>query len=185
MKGSAVLFTALLSLATALSPAAADIGKPSGAVVLTVAGNIANTNRPAYDQRRDVLFKFHEYTFDRAFAFDRAMLERLGVARVHIEYEGWAGPMTFTGPRLANVLKAVGCRSGPLVTLAVDGFSHEISRAEVEAREWVVATRIDGRPLGIGDRGPLWLVFDPPGERAATEDEENMWPWALFFIQCI
>ena len=165
-------------------PAAADIGKPSGAAVLTVAGNITNTNRPAYDQERDVLFKYREYTFDRAFAFDRAMPESLDVRKIRIEYKGWTDPKTFTGPRLADVLTAVGWRGGLLAALAVDGFSHEISREEVEVREWVVATRIDGRPLGIGDRGPLWLVFDPPGDRPATEEEEGMWPWALFFIQC-
>ena len=184
MKNSIVLLAVLLSMALVAPSAAADIGRPSGAVVLTVAGNIDNTNRPGYDPRRDALFKYHEFTFARAFAFDRAMLESLGVANIRIEYKDWIGPMTFTGPRLADVLKAVGCRGGPLVTLGVDGFSVEISRAEVTAREWVLATRIDGRPPGIGDRGPLWLVFDPPGDRPATEEEESMWPWALFFVQC-
>ncbi len=36
----------------------------------------------------------------------------------------------------------------------------------------------------IGGRGPLWLVFDPPGSRPATDEEESMWPWSLFFIGC-
>ena len=34
-----------------------------------------------------------------------------------------------------------------------------------QAHDWVLATRTDGRALGIGERGPLWLVFDPLGER--------------------
>ena len=53
----------------------------------------------------------------------------------------------------------------------------------VEAHDWVLATRTDGRALGIGERGPLWLVFDPLGERPATKDESSMWPWAVFLIQ--
>ena len=71
-----------------------------------------------------------------------------------------------------------------VTTLSLDGYSTRIAAAEVEAREWVVATRTDGRALGIGERGPLWLVFDPPGERPVTEDESAMWPWAMFLIQC-
>lgn len=145
MNRCAILLAVLLSVVPAAPSATADIGKPSGAVVLTVAGNIANTNRPAYDQRRDVLFKYHEQTFNKAFAFDRAMLESLGIAKTRIEYEGWASPVTFAGPRLADALKTVGWQGGPLVAVAVDGFSREISPAEVEVRDWIVATRIDGR----------------------------------------
>ena len=128
--------------------------------------------------------KYHERTFDKAFEFDRVMLERLGVTQIRIEYERWDGPITFSGPRLAEVLKAAGWRGGALVTLGLDGYSTRISAAEVEAHDWVLATRTDGRALGIGERGPLWLVFDPLGERPATKDESSMWPWAVFLIQC-
>ena len=66
----------------------------------------------------------------------------------------------------------------------LDGFATEISAAKVAAHDWVLSTRADGRPHGIGDRGPLWLVFDSPEERPATAEEESMWPWSLFFIGC-
>lgn len=184
MKIPAVLLAALLVLASAALPAAADIWKPSGTVVLTIAGNIGNSNRPAYDDWHDVLLKYHEYAFDKAFEFDHAMLERQDVAEVRIERRGWPGPVTFSGPRLADVLKTVGWRGGELVALSLDGYSQRISRVEVEARDWVLATRADGRPLAIGGRGPLWLLFDPPGDWPASEDEEAAWPWALFFILC-
>jgi hypothetical protein len=29
----------------------------------------------------------------------------------------------------------------------------------------------------------LWLVFDPPGDRPATTEEEGKWPWAIFLIE--
>ena len=184
MKLPAAFIAAVFVSMLAASASAAETKMPHDAVVLTVAGNIANTNRPGYDEKRDVFLKYHERAFDKAFAFDRAMLEGLGVTEIRIAYEGWSGPMTFSGPRLADVLKAAGCRGGPLVTLALDGFATKISAAQVEAHDWVLATRTDGRPLGIGGRGPLWLVFDPPGERPASAEEEAMWPWALFFIEC-
>lgn len=157
---------------------------PAGPVVLTVTGNITKANRPAYDEKRDMFFKYHKRAFDKAFVFDHAMLEGLGVTEVRAEHKGWAGPKAASGPRLTDVLDAAGCRGKALETLALDGFRFRLSKADLEARDWVVATRADGRPLGIGDRGPLWLVFDPPGDRPATEKEIGLGPWALFFIQC-
>ena len=184
MKTLAAIAATFLALAfTAPSPAFAGEA-PAGPVVLTVAGNIANSNRPAYRDKLDVIFRYHKRTFDRAFAFDRAMLEGLGTVALRIEHAGWGGPMTVSGPRLADVLKMVGCSGGPPATLALDGFSTEISREDLDAHDWVVATRAEGRPLGLGERGPLWLVFDPPGERPATDEEADQWPWALFFIEC-
>ena len=108
----------------------------------------------------------------------RAMLEGLGTVELRIEHAGWGGPMDVSGPRLADVLETAGCPGGPLATLALDGFNTEISPETLEAHDWVVATRAEGRPLGLGERGPLWLVFDPPGERPATDEEADQWPWA-------
>ncbi len=149
------------------SAMAAEI--PAGPVVLTVAGNIVRVNRPAYDADRDMFFRHHKRTFANAFVFDRTMLESLGVKTIHVK---WTGPEVISGPRLVDVLAAAGCREKTVDTLALDGFRF---KADTEAREWIVATRADGRPLGIGDRGPLWLV---------TEKDVGLGPWALFFIEC-
>ena len=184
-KGFVTLFLcAVLGLAPAAPAQAAATKAPAGAVLLTVAGAVAHVNRPAYDEKRDVFFKYHERSFDKAFAFDRAMLEDLGVVEVRIDYAGWDGPKRLSGPRLVDVLEAAGCGNGPIATLALDGFGTEVSAARLAAHDWVLSTRDGGRPHDIGGRGPLWLVFDPPGDRPATAEEESMWPWQLFFIRC-
>lgn len=179
----AVLFALAALLPPALAPlaAAAEAESPAGPVVLTVAGDIGKTNRPPFDAGRDAFLEYHERTFDKAFAFDRAMLESFAAREAEIDLGG--GPRMFSGPRLSDVLDAIGCR-GPLTTLALDGFGSDISVADRDSRDWILATAMDGRPFGLGDRGPLWLVFDPPGARPATEEEQGMWPWALFFIRC-
>ena len=53
---------AAVTLVFATALCAADTEAPAGPVVLTVAGNIANTNRPAYNEKRDVFLKHHERT---------------------------------------------------------------------------------------------------------------------------
>ena len=88
MKLSAAFMAAVLISMLAASISVADMKMPHGAMTLTVAGNIANSNRPAYDIKRDVSLKYHERAFDKAFAFDRAMLEGLGVTEIRIAYEG-------------------------------------------------------------------------------------------------
>ena len=175
------LLTFLLVLLTAM-PAAADLNTPSGAVVLTVTGNIAQTNRGPFVKKRDSFFGFHERSFSKAAEFDRAMLDDLGTHRATIAYKGWAEPVTFQEPRLADVLKAMGWNGTKITTLALDGFGTEIKKADIDARNWILATWGNGKPFGIGQRGPLWLVFDPPEDRPATVDEEGKWPWAIFLI---
>lgn len=175
---------ALAGCGVGFPPMDARAAEPNGAVVLTVAGELTKPNRPAYDRRRDVFFKYHERSFGRAVEFDRAMLEALGVVRARIEFAGWDGPKDLSGPRLVDVLTAAGCASGPIATLALDGFATELSADALSAHGWFLSTRANGRPHAIGGRGPLWLVFDPPGDRPATAEEESMWPWQLFFIRC-
>ena len=175
------LLTCLLVLLTAM-PAAADLNRPEGAVVLTVTGNIAHTNRDPFVKKRDSFIAFHERSFTKAAEFDRAMLDDLGTHRAYIEFDGWAEPVTFQGPRLADVLKAVGWTGSKITTLALDGFGTEIAKKDIDAHNWILATRGNGKPFGIGQRGPLWLVFDPPGDRPATAEEEGKWPWAIFLI---
>ncbi len=176
---------AALSTVSAMSPAARADGLPAatGTVILTIGGNIANANRPPFDPARDGFLKHHERRFDRAAAFDLPMLEALGTRSATIAYAKWPAPVTFSGPLLADVLKAAGWNGTQITTLALDGFGTKIARPALDSRDWILATRADGKPLGIGARGPLWLVFDPPGDRPATDEEEAMWPWALFYIE--
>ena len=184
MRSSTIPGAALLVLASMAAAPAGGAQVPNGQVVLTVAGDIAEANRPAYDERRDVFFAYHERSFADAFDFDLEMLEELGVREVHIEYENWPGPMSLSGPLLTDVLETAGCARGPLSTLSLDGYATEISEAQLAAHEWILATKANGRPLAIGGRGPLWLIYDPPGERPALLEESETWPWALFVIRC-
>lgn len=180
------LAAAFLLLASLVLPGiatAADLPAPEGAVVVTVAGNIANTNRGAFDADADLFLNYHGVSFDKAAAFDRAMLEALGMHEVEVAYEGGPAPVRVTGPRLADLVAAVGGEGETVSLMALDGFASEISRADLEALDWIVGIEQDGRPLGLGQRGPLWVVYTYPDGRALTADDEMRWPWATFYIE--
>jgi hypothetical protein len=179
-RGLAVLFVALL-LVPAGAAAAAELAAPQGAVVLTVAGNIENANRPPFDADRDLFLKYHDRGFERAAAFDREMLESLGMQEIEIAWEGGPAPVRLAGPRLKDLVAAVGGRGAAVTVLALDGYASEIAWDDLQALDWIVALSQDGRPLGLGQRGPLWVVYSYPDGRPLTAEDELRWPWATFY----
>jgi hypothetical protein len=175
----------LLASALMLSPVAApagDLAAPGGPVVLTVTGKITRTNRGPFDDFEDAFLKYHERRFEKAAAFDRAMLEGLGMAEVVVRYDAWPKSYRFQGPWLKDVLAAVGAAPEGVTILALDGFAQEISKQDLDAYDWIVAIKRDGRFLDIGRHGPLWVVYGRRDGQAMTEDDEQRWPWAAFLI---
>jgi hypothetical protein len=163
--------------------AAAELSPASGQIVLTIAGNIANTNRAAFDAFRDPFINYHERKFDKAAEFDLAMLEGLGMREVEVSYEAWPGPIRLAGPLLGDVLDAIGAEPAGLTALALDGFAVELTKEQLEQETWIVAIKLDGEYMGIGQRGPAWLVFDPGDDKSVTAEEEGTWPWAAFYLE--
>jgi hypothetical protein len=162
---------------------AADLPSASGQVVLTVAGEIENTNRPAFTEFDDAFTNYHDRKFDNAAEFDLGMLEDLGMREVEVNYEAWPRPVRLAGPLLKDVLDAVGAEPSQLTVLALDGFAVELSAEDLASETWIVAIQLDGELMSLGQRGPAWVVFDPGEDETITAEEEGTWPWAAFFMQ--
>lgn len=151
--------------------------------MVTIAGEIKQGNRGAFDPATDLFLKYHEKSFETAAEFDYAMLEALGMQQVEISIPEWPVPVQLEGPRLEDLLAAVGA-SGKTVTLvALDGYASEIPWADVTSLDWIVGIKRDGRYLGLGQQGPLWVVYSYPDGRALTIEDEQRWPWAAFYIE--
>ena len=162
---------------------AAELGQPAGQVVLTVAGAIGVTNRGPYDDFEDGFFKHHERKFEKASAFDLAMLEGLGMQEVAVAYDAWPRAVRFEGPWLKDVLNAAGAAGKDVTAVALDGYAEEISAADLAAYDWIVAVKRDGRYLDIGQRGPLWIVYARRDGKAIGAEDDARWPWAVFMIE--
>ena len=157
---------------------AADTVEP---VVLTVIGDVANSNRGPVDEFADALFSANSIEFDKAHAFTRAELAALPQKSVTANAEEWPGPVKLSGPSLADVMAAAGVTSANLGFTALDGYEIEFDPGEMAAHDWVLAIDQDGKPLSIGGRGPVWLVYDT-AEGKATGDQEARWVYSIFAI---
>ena len=102
---------------------------------------------------------------------------------IDIEVDTLIEPVQLEGPLLSDVLKAVGGEKKDITVLALDGFASEISAADLETYEWLLAIKQDGRYLGLGQRGPTWLVYSRRDSKPLTEEDELRWPWAAFLIE--
>lgn len=181
LSGFVTTLLLLVVLSVAL-PAQMSRAETAGPTVVTVIGELGETNRPPFNAFTDSLFAYHELSFDKAFAFDRAALLALPQISLVANATNWERPVSASGPRLADVLAQAGVAAEAGVTLtALDGYAVELDGKQRQAEDWVLALSADGTPLGVGGRGPLWLLYDTGGE-ALSDDGEAKWVYSIFTI---
>jgi len=180
-----ILAVFALAIGLALpAPGSATAGPaPKGPHLLTISGDVLDTNRPASDPFRDAYFEHQGLSFERAFAFDAAMLSKLKQHKVRANSFEFPSRVVASGPRLEDVLDQAGVRKDAAITVyALDGYAITFSPEERAETQYILAIEADDRPLAVGGRGPLWLLHDT-GDRAVTEDDEAKWVWAVYYIE--
>jgi hypothetical protein len=166
----------------ALAAPTATAAEPA---VLTLTGAIAEPNRPPADPFRDSLFHALQEDFEHGHAFTRAELLDLPQQELAVEYPGWPRAVTVRGPRLLDVLKAAGGMGGDRVLVqALDGYAPEFALGDITA-DFVLALEAEGEPLGIGGRGPVWLVFPPDSYAGQDSSNDAGLAWAVFHIKVL
>lgn len=177
-----------LALAAPLHAAPAPRSR-SGPALLTVAGATTRSNRGALDPALDQLLVKHGSRFDMAWAFDATMLARLPAVAITPTLEYDAKPHQLSGPLLSTVVEAAGVAAGAnalLALRAIDGYTVAVPLVDVRRWRMIVATMLDGAPLGLGGLGPQWAVYD--ADRIAEfkdkplKERFALCPWGLYFI---
>ncbi|MCJ8237150.1 molybdopterin-dependent oxidoreductase [Peteryoungia algae] len=128
----------LASLISATSVPALDA--PTGPVVLTVKGEISNTNAGDTAQ------------------FDLAMLDGLKHRKAEMETPWTEGKVTFEGPLLREILTAVGATGTILKVRALNDYAADVP-ADDARLQTILATKLDGKLMSVRDKGPLMLVY--------------------------
>ncbi|MEM1421565.1 MAG: hypothetical protein AAF661_03905 [Pseudomonadota bacterium] len=160
----------------------------AGQSILTIAGPDVAPNRDAVTQETPGFFKYHEVTFENGAALDLEALEAMGMREIIGKLPGTDLTVAYSGPPLMDVLKATrkegsGALPEIISVMALDGYAADIAVADIEAHNAILATRVDGEPMGIGDLGPTMVVFEMPddAEKAGTLGDAQV--WSAFFIR--
>jgi hypothetical protein len=91
-------------------------------------------------------------------AFDRAMLKALPQTSFTTTTIWTEGAHRFTGVQLADLLDAVDAEGETLRAAALNDY--EITMPVAEARDGaLVAYAMDGEPMSVREKGPLWIVY--------------------------
>ncbi|PZX11348.1 hypothetical protein LX81_03939 [Palleronia aestuarii] len=121
--------------------AADALARPTGPVVLTISGDIEKTNA------------------EGAAEFDLEMLEALPGRETVIDTPWYSGTKTFSGPLISAVLDAVGAGEGALKVIALNDYTAEIPRDDVDEYPVILATRIDGERMSVREKGPSFVIY--------------------------
>ena len=94
------------------------------------------------------------------------------------------GAITFSGPSLHSLVTQAGITEGTLSLTAVNDYAIQISVADIEDDAPIVATLMDGEPIGRREKGPYWLVFPYDSEaKYQSEDVYSQSIWQLVSIE--
>jgi hypothetical protein len=176
----ALFLAALAVLGSVLSPGAARADRQ---VILTVTGEIDKANRSQMNPFQDALFGVLGETFDRGFTMTLADLEKLPFETMTVQYPNWPAPVKVEGPRLAAVLDRAGAVGAGVMVQAVDGYSPSFKMEDVRNGAFVLAVRANGKPLSLGGRGPVWLVYPTKSYAGHQPDDDSGLAWAVFHIK--
>ncbi|OBQ71310.1 molybdopterin-dependent oxidoreductase [Mesorhizobium erdmanii] len=136
------LIAAALLCALPVSHAmSASLKAPEGDVVLTITGDIQNTN------------KAHTATFDLA------MLQALAGRQAIMETPWTNGATEFDGPYLKAILEAAGAHGKTLRIKALNDYSADVPIGDATDYETILAVKMNGKPMSVRDKGPLFMIY--------------------------
>lgn len=142
-----------------LTRRAAALDAPTGAVVLTLSGTLQHANR---DGRADI---------------DMAQLERLPQRSIVTETPWYSSPRRFTGPLLRDVLAMAGAKGVKARLVALNDYRVEIPFDDVQRYDVVLARLLDGKPMSVREKGPLFVMYPFDSQPALRN--------AVYFSRCI
>lgn len=142
--------------------------RPLGNVVLTLTGQLRNPNDGTAAQ------------------FDMPMLERLPQTSFNTRTPWYAQARQFTGPLLRDVLRAAGAHGSLLRAKALNDYRVDIPFEDAQRYDIVVARLLDGAPMPVRDRGPLFVVYpfdSSPELRNAIYYSRSAWQLRSIEVQ--
>lgn len=161
-RGSAAALAVLMVLPGAALAAEGALPTLRGQVILTVSGAIGTANS------------------EGEAAFDRDMLAALPQHEIRTTTEWTDGVKVFRGPLVSDLLAAAGASGDSVVATALNDYSVEIPLRDFADYPAILAMSMDGVPLTVRTKGPLWIVYPRDDYKELQKPEMNSrWIWQL------
>ena len=161
-----IALVALLATPAALPARADTFAAPTGDVILTLEGALTQHNA------------------DGTLQLDQAMLEALPQTSFTTSTSWTSGTPTFQGVLLKDLIAAVGATGKTLTLKAVNDYSITIPMADAGDEAPLLAYLMDGKPMSLRDKGPVWLVYPyDSSEIYRTEEIYARSVWQLVEIE--
>lgn len=171
-----VIAAPILALLAACTPPAESVAQP---VLITVFHDDG-------EMRPEPLGLYNSWGLaGRATALTAADLAVLPHSVLETGYPLGADASRWSGPRLSLLLAEMGAPGAGARLTSVDGYQVEVTPAEIEAHEPILALRRDGEPLAIGGLGPAILVWPRDRDAALADMSDDHWPWAVFAVEVL
>lgn len=107
-----------------------------------------------------------------AVILDRNQLEAFPQTTITTTSPYYEGTAEFSGPSLKRVLESAGLSGQSRITFqALNDYQVEASLDEVMGLNAIVATRMNGKPMSVRNRGPFWVML-PLSDRPELDSEE-------------
>ena len=134
---------ALIVGVLACSGAAAEsLPTPSGKPILSVSGNIAQTNVGAEAR------------------FDRDMLEALGTVSFETTTPWDKERVRFEGVPLDRLLDRLGASGSRLIAVALNDYSAELPIDDIRKHDVLLALKRNGEYMPVQNKGPIFIVYN-------------------------
>jgi hypothetical protein len=111
--------------------------------------------------------------------FDRDMLQALDWREIRTFTSFTEGEQVFAGPTLASVLASVGAQGSVIAATALNDYTVEIPLSDAEEHNVILAMDLNGKPMRIRDKGPIWVVYPVREDDAAKQMFDNKMIWQL------
>lgn len=90
---------------------------------------------------------------------DLAAIESLGLVTVATVTPWTEGVQQFEGVPLAALIDALAPGAATVQATAINDYAVEIPVEDARRYRVIVATRRNGRPMSVRDKGPLWIIY--------------------------
>jgi hypothetical protein len=92
-------------------------------------------------------------------------------------------PWQFSGPLLLSLLQHVGAGPGNIKVTSFNNYTIEIDRKLITDAAPILAARINGKPFGIRNKGPYWIIF--PYDESMIYQSETIYAASVWQVKSI